>query len=98
MPTLRIEHPIHDFDTWKAAFERDPAGRRQAGVRRYAIHRPIDNPHYVLIDLDFDSAEQAAALLETMQQVWKSNAAAPALAGEPRAQIVDTVESKQFAD
>ena len=29
--TLKIEHAIVDFDTWKAAFERDPVGRERSG-------------------------------------------------------------------
>jgi hypothetical protein len=35
MPMLRIEHRVPDFDGWKHAFDSDPAGREQAGVRRY---------------------------------------------------------------
>ena len=29
MTILHIEHPIRDFDTWKKAFESDPAGREK---------------------------------------------------------------------
>jgi hypothetical protein len=39
MHIVRIEHAIHDFGSWKAAFERDPAGRQESGVRRYRILR-----------------------------------------------------------
>lgn len=94
MPTLRIEHQIHDFDTWKAAFDRDPAGRQRAGVRRYRVSRPVDDPAYIMVDLDFDSAPEADAFLAMMRQVWKSPQAAPALLGKPQARIVEEVESK----
>ena len=93
MPTLRIEHAISDYDTWKAAFDRDPAGREASGVRRHAIHRPVDDAKYVLIDLDFDSVADAEALLARLQGVWQSTVAAPALAGRPRTRIIDTVET-----
>ena len=33
MTTLRLEHAISDFDLWKSAFDRDPIGREQLGVR-----------------------------------------------------------------
>lgn len=54
MPILRIEHQVPDFAGWKQAFDSDPAGRERSGVRRYAILRAVDDPNYVLIDLEFD--------------------------------------------
>ena len=54
MTILRIEHAVSDYGTWKAAFDSDPAGRAQSGVRRYRIMRPVDDPHYVMIDLEFE--------------------------------------------
>ena len=97
MITLHIEHPIRDFDTWKVAFDRDPAGRERSGVRRYRVLRPIDDPNYVMIDLDFDSASEAESFLATMREVWRSTAAAPALAGSPQVRIVEVVESKEYS-
>ena len=61
MFTVQIEHPIHDFDGWRAAFDRDPAGRETSGVRRYRIFRPVDDPKFVIIDLDFDTDRAAHA-------------------------------------
>ncbi|MGI8652227.1 MAG: hypothetical protein ACR2I7_05445 [Geodermatophilaceae bacterium] len=54
MPTLHIEHAISDFDLWRGAFERFEQYRTQAGVRAERIQRPVDDPQYVVIDLDFD--------------------------------------------
>ena len=96
MPTLHIEHPIRDYDTWKAAFERDPAGRQKGGVRRYRVLRPIDDPNYVMIDLDFDNMSQAEAFLAALRTVWQSPQAAPALGGSPQTRIVEVVESKEY--
>ena len=70
MYILRIEHPIFDYDGWKAAFDNDPVGRAKSGVRRYQILRPVDDPKYVMIDLEFDTVEQAEALLAAMKVVW----------------------------
>lgn len=96
MPTLHIEHEIRDFDTWKAAFDSDPARRQQSGVRRYRVLRPIDEPNYVIIDLDFESSSEAETFLATMRDVWRSPQAAPALIGSPQARIVEAVESKEY--
>ncbi|HET7524815.1 MAG TPA: hypothetical protein VFK10_02635 [Burkholderiaceae bacterium] len=43
MYALRIEHAIGNYDSWKGAFERDPAPRRESGVRRYRVLRPSDH-------------------------------------------------------
>ena len=96
MIILHIEHPIRDFATWKKAFESDPAGRERSGVRRYQILRPVDDPNYVMIDLDFESAATAETFLVTMREVWQSVAAAPALAGGPQTRIVEVVERKEY--
>ncbi|MBA2712578.1 MAG: hypothetical protein H0U55_03360 [Rubrobacteraceae bacterium] len=97
MHILRIEHQISDFDTWKQAFENDPIGREISGVRRHRILRPVDDPNYVMIDLDFDGASEAEAFLAALRRdVWTSRRAAPALIGSAQARIVETVESKEY--
>ncbi len=53
MPTLQIEHPVPNFDGWKKVFDSDPVGRPQAGVISYRICRKVDDPNYVIIDLEF---------------------------------------------
>ena len=93
MITVRIEHPITGFEQWKAAFDRDPVDRRGSGVRAYRILRPVDDPAYVMIDLDFDTTDAASGFLDRMQRVWASPQAAPALGGAPRTRIVEAVES-----
>lgn len=99
MATLRIEHPIRDYDVWKVAFDADPLGRAASGVRRHTVHRPVDDPQYVMVDLEFDDADQAAAFLTRLQtQVWTSPAAAPALAGKPQGRVLDKVESVESAE
>jgi hypothetical protein len=94
MPILRIEHPVPDFDGWKAAFESDPVGRKQSGVRRYKILRPIDDPNYVMIDLEFDTVSEAEALLAAMRVVWSGGGRT--VMSNPRARIVETVESNEY--
>lgn len=94
MVTIRIEHPISSFPVWKLAFDRDPADRKGSGVRQYAVLQPVDDPNYVLIDLDFDSTDKAEVFLSRMRRVWASPNAAPALGnGAPRARVLRTVET-----
>ncbi|HLJ67256.1 MAG TPA: hypothetical protein VKX16_07830 [Chloroflexota bacterium] len=94
MPTLRIEHHVANYAGWKKAFDDDPIGRARSGVLRYSILRGADNPNDVMIDLDFASKEEAEGLLAAMRQVW--GRVQGTLIFEPRAQIVETVETKEY--
>ena len=95
MSTLHIEHPISDFTTWKAAFDRFAPVRLQSGVRGHRIQRPVSDPRYIVLDLDFDNPAKAAAFLEFLQtRVWSSPENSPALAGDPRTAILEPVESR----
>lgn len=95
MPILQIEHPVPSFDAWKKAFDSDPLGREQSGVLRYRILRPNDDPHYVLVDLEFDSLGEAEAFRAALRDLWR-RAEAEGLMESPKARIVEAVESKEY--
>ena len=94
MVMLRIEHPVPNFEGWKQAFDSDPVGRVKSGVRRYQILRAIDDPHFVLIDLEFDTVQQAEALLAAMRVVW--GRVEGTIMTNPKARIVEVVETKAY--
>jgi hypothetical protein len=95
MATLHIEHSIVDFDLWNAAFERFAEFREQSGVRGHRLQRPVDDPNYVVIDLDFDTTGEAERFLEFLQKkVWSSRDNAPALIGTPQTKILEPAESQ----
>jgi hypothetical protein len=97
--TLRIEHAIHDYDRWKAAFDSFAQVRQIAGVRSHAIRRPVEDPHYLMLDLEFDAADAAeefALFLE--ERVWSSTDSAPALAGVPRTRVLERQEDVAGGD
>ena len=96
MPTLQIEHAISDFKVWKQAFDADPVRREESGVRRYRVFRPLDDPRYVQIDLDFDSLREAEDFRAALRDLWGSGRAAPALAGSPQTRIVEEVLSEEY--
>ncbi|WP_208607414.1 hypothetical protein [Streptomyces curacoi] len=91
--TLHIEHAITDFTVWKTAFDRFAPMRKEAGVRRHRVQRPVDDPAYVIVDLDFDTADQAEKFLGFLRtRVWSTPDNAPALAGAPQTRILQTGE------
>lgn len=95
MPTLHIEHPITDFATWKAAFDRLAEFRAKSGVRQHHLQHPVDDPHYVVIDLDFDTTVEAEMFLKFLQtKVWSFRENSPALLGTPRTKILEPTEGQ----
>lgn len=94
MATLHIEHPIVELAMWKAAFDRFADARAGAGVRGTHVQQPVDDDHYVVIDLQFDTvaaAENFRQFLHTV--VWASPDNSPALAGTPQTRILTTVSA-----
>jgi hypothetical protein len=72
MIILQIEHPVPDYKSWKAAFERDPVDRKGSGVRRYSVLRLTDDPNYIIINLEFDNLADANATLDKLHSLWKN--------------------------
>jgi hypothetical protein len=68
--------------------------RRQAGVRAHRVQRPVGDPRYVVVDLDFETRHEAEAFLRFLKtQVWGIPQNAPALAGSPETMILEPAPS-----
>jgi hypothetical protein len=96
MVTLRIEHSVVSFDDWKRAFDNDPVDRHGGGVRRYRIQRPVDDPSYVIVDLELDTLETAERFLQRLQQLWAGPA--KAVVRNPKARILETAQAKDVTE
>jgi len=93
MPSLHIEHAITDLETWTIAFTSFDQIRRQAGVTAETIRHPAGDNNFVVIDLEFDTTEEAQSFLEFLKsQVWAVPENSPALAGAPEAKVLEPVE------
>ncbi len=95
MPILQIQHRTRDFDAWKQAFDSDPVGREQGGVRRYRILRGTDDPNYVVTDLEFDSTDEAEKFGEALRELWDRVGDDLGLES-PQARILDSVETHEY--
>jgi hypothetical protein len=92
MPVVHIEHPITELNTWLAAFNNFTAVRRQAGVTAERMWQPHDDPHYIVVNLEFESVSAAADFHTFLKErVWSSPDASPGLAGSPRAVILSDI-------
>lgn len=94
MTTLRIEHPVPSFEGWKKAFDSDPMHREASGVRRYRVLRPVDDPKFVTVDLEFEDRGQAEAFQARLRELWRR--VEGTIMQSPRAQILEAVESKEY--
>ena len=91
MATLHIQHPITDFATWAVAFSRFADARHNAGVRAQRVQRPVNDPRYVVIDLDFDTAGEAQSFQSFLTtQVWARPENSPGLAGTPESMVLES--------
>jgi len=96
MTILHVEHAISDFGVWKRAFDSDPVQRERSGVRRYQVFQPVDDPNYIMLDLEFDTSSEAESFRVALEGLWGSGRAAPALVGRPQARILEQVESGEY--
>lgn len=78
--------------TWSAAFNAFAEVRQQAGVLGEQIRHPVGDDRFVVVDLEFDSIEQAEKFLGFLRsEVWSQPENSPALAGTPEAKVLETV-------
>ena len=91
MLILHIEHKVPSFDGWKKAFESDPVNRKRSGVHRYSILQPIDDPNYVIINLEFESLKEAEDTLAALRILW--NKVEGEVMINPQVRILDLIET-----
>lgn len=94
MILLHIEHTTLNFDAWKTSFDSYAELRQKSGVRRYRVSRPVDNPNFAIIDLEFDTLSEAESLLAAVQQVWQR--AVGTLIKDPQWRISELIDTKEL--
>lgn len=70
MYLLRIEHPVPNFEDWKATFDRDPINRAASEVTAFRISRPVDDDRYILVDLELPTQALAEDVQAKLQALW----------------------------
>jgi hypothetical protein len=93
--TLRIEHTVGNYESWKKMFDNDPIGRQKSGVRRYRVLRTAEDPNYVMIDLEFDGQKEADNVRSALLNLWKSPEAQRVMQN-PKVRIVEQVEAREY--
>ena len=91
MTILRIEHPVPNFDGWRKAFDSDPINRKRSGVKHYRIYRPVNDPNYAIIDLEFNNLKDAEDTLAALRKLWEK--VEGTVMTNPQTSILDVIES-----
>ena len=94
MIILRIEHKVENYEMWKKTFDSDPINRKQSGVRRHRIFQLTDDSRYVIIDLEFDTINNAEAALIALHKLWKN--VEGTIMFNPQTQIINLVETIEY--
>jgi hypothetical protein len=94
MYILQIEHPVPNFEGWKKAFDSDPVDRKASGVCRYKISRKVDEPNYIIIDLEFNSLNEADACHAKLKNLWTR--VEGSVMNNPRSRIIQVIENENL--
>jgi hypothetical protein len=96
MNTLHIENTVHDFDEWKAVFDKFDRFRAEKGMRAYRLSRQVDDGSRVTIDMDFDSVEDATEFRSALEQIWQTPQSKQQLVSHETPRLYDVVEQRQL--
>jgi streptomycin 6-kinase len=72
---VHLEHPVPDYEAWKAAFDSDPLDRKASGVLAYRILRPVGGEGRVAVDLEFADRSTAERFRDALLRLWSSSGA-----------------------
>jgi hypothetical protein len=97
MTTLHIENTVHDYEAWKETFDKFDRARRDRGVRSYRMTRDHEDPHRILVDLEFDSTTRAEEFREFLGSVLNTPQSQGLLADHRPMVILDVMEERQLA-
>jgi hypothetical protein len=61
-------------------------------VRRYWVSRAVDDPNHVMVDLMFDTREEAEGFQASLGDMWRQTETMR----NPRARAVEAVEMKEY--
>jgi hypothetical protein len=81
MNSLLIRNQVHDYESWKAVFDKFERFREEHGVRAYRVLRRADDEHDVQVILDFDSGAAAVDFRGHLEQILRTP--------QSRAQLAD---------
>lgn len=65
MITLFVRHTVADYAAWRKAYDAYGPVQTEMGVKAQAVYRSIDDPNDVTVTHEFDTAEEARAMVSS---------------------------------
>lgn len=96
MVTLHMENTVHDFDAWKANFDKFDRFRADHGVRSYRVARRTDAPNSFTVDLEFDDVATATAFRGALEKIWATPHSQELLVSHSPAVIYEVAEQRRL--
>jgi heme-degrading monooxygenase HmoA len=92
MIVVAVQHPVADYDAWKAVYDTRHPGTFGAKFAR--VNRAVDDPNMVTVVAGFDSVDAAQGMIESPDlkaAMDKAGVTAP-----PRIEMYEEVASEQY--
>jgi hypothetical protein len=94
MTTLHLQNTVHDYSSWKTAFDKYDRFRAENGVRSYRIRRLPDDPQQIVVDLEFDDRATAEAFIGLLAKIWNSPQSRAELVSHAEPLLLEDVEHR----
>lgn len=94
MTTVRIVNTVRDFDEWKTVFDKFDRFRAEKGTRAYRVSRQVDDPNNVVVDLDFDSLEEATGFSTALERIWQTPQSREQMVAHESPRLYEVVEQR----
>ena len=88
MFVVAINHPVADYDKWKAVYDTMPPTSRGAKFAR--VNRSVDDPNLITVVSGIDTLEALNGFVSDPELKPKMQEAG--VAGEPRIEVYEEVE------
>ncbi len=92
MIVVALQHPVADYDTWKAVYDEAHPGTFGALFAR--VNRSVDDPNLVAVVAGFESVEAAKRMIDNPD--LKADMDRAGVTAAPRIEIYEESESVQY--
>ncbi len=92
MIVVAVQHPVADYDAWKAVYDEAHPGTFGALFAR--VNRSVDDPNLVTVVAGFESVEAAKGMTDS--PVLKASMDRAGVTAAPRVEMYEEAESVQY--
>ena len=95
MVYVHIDHNVKDYNTWKPLFVEHDEMRVEMGQQSYYLFQSSDDPNHVVLAIEFDTAENAHAFIDSKDLREKMKEAG--VKGKPDITFLELTEQQEVA-